>query len=86
MTNEQFIKFSKEYFGDLDYTKLSVSEYKRLYEEKEAERINSMIQAGKIDISNMLSIKADGMNITLLVNNKPVSSANLFYINPNPII
>jgi histidinol phosphatase-like PHP family hydrolase len=86
MTNEQFIKFSKEYFGDLDYTKLSVSEYKRLYEEKEAERINSMIQAGKIDISNILSIKADGMNITLLVNNKPVSSANLVYINPNPII
>lgn len=82
MNDKQFIKFSKEYFGDLDYTKLSESDYKKLYEEKEAERIVSMANAGKLEgIFDKLSIKANGMEITLCYNNKPISSTTLVYSN-----
>ena len=49
MTDKQFIQFSKKYFGDLDYKQLSEAEYKNLYEQKEAERIVSMANAGKLD-------------------------------------
>ena len=73
MTDKAFIKFSKEYFGDLDYTKLSEAEYRNLYEQKEAERIVSMATSGKLN----LSLKADGMKVSLVLNNKVISSTTL---------
>lgn len=75
MTDKEFDKFSKEYFGDLDYTKLSEAEYKDLYEQKEAERIISMANAGKLEgIFDKLSLKADGMKVSLMYNGKVLSS------------
>lgn len=86
MTDKQFIQFSKEYFGDLDYTKLSEAEYKNLYEQKEAERIVSMANAGKLDgIFDKLTLKADGMKISLMYNGKTISSTILVYINPSEV-
>jgi hypothetical protein len=86
MTDKEFIKFSKEYFGDLDYTKLSVSEYKELYEQKEAERIVAMANAGKLEgIFDKLSLKADGMKVSLLHNGKEITSTTLVYINPETV-
>ena len=86
MTDNEFIKFSKEYFGDLDYTKLSVSEYKELYEQKEAERIVAMANAGKLEgIFNNLTLKADGMKVSLLYNGKEITSTTLVYINPETV-
>ena len=86
MTDKEFIKFSKEYFGDLDYTKLSEAEYKDLYEQKEAERIISMANAGKLDgIFDKLTLKADGMKVSLMYNGKAISSTTLVYINPSEV-
>ena len=86
MTDKEFIKFSKEYFGDLDYTKLSEAEYKDLYEQKEAERIISMANAGKLEgIFDKLSLKADGMKVSLMYNGKVLSSTTLVYINPSEV-
>ena len=86
MTDKEFIKFSKEYFGDLDYTKLSEAEYKNLYEQKEAERIVSMANAGKLDgIFDKLTLKADGMKVSLMYNGKAISSTTLVYINPSEV-
>ena len=82
MTDKEFIKFSKEYFGDLDYTKLSEAEYKDLYEQKEAERINGMIADGKINLENLFSLTSDGMTVTLNLNGKPISHTTLTYYNP----
>lgn len=83
MTDKEFIKFSKEYFGDLDYTKLSEAEYKDLYEQKEAERIISMANAGKLEgIFDKLSLKSDGMTISLMYEGKVLSSTTLVYTNP----
>lgn len=78
MTDKEFIKFSKEYFGDLDYTKLSEAEYKDLYEQKEAERIISMANAGKLEgIFDKLSLKSDGMTVNLMYEGKVLSSTTL---------
>ena len=78
MTDKAFIKFSKEYFGDLDYQNLTEAEYKDLYEKKEAERILSMASSGKLDgLFNNLTIKANGMTVQLMYNNKVISSATL---------
>lgn len=86
MTDKEFIKFSKEYFGDLDYTKLSEAEYKNLYEQKEAERIISMANAGKLEgIFDKLSLKSDGMKVSLMYNGKVLSSTTLVYINPSEV-
>ena len=86
MTDKEFIKFSKEYFGDLDYKQLSEAEYKDLYEQKEAERIISMANAGKLEgIFDKLSLKADGMKVSLMYNGKVLSSATLVYINPSEV-
>lgn len=86
MTDKQFIQFSKKYFGDLDYTKLSEAEYKNLYEQKEAERIVSMANAGKLDgIFDKLTLKADGMKVSLMYNGKAISSTTLVYINPSEV-
>ena len=86
MTDKEFIKFSKEYFGDLDYIKLSEAEYKDLYEQKEAERIISMANAGKLEgIFDKLSLKADGMKVSLMYNGKAISSTTLVYINPSEV-
>ena len=86
MTDKEFIKFSKEYFGDLDYKQLSEAEYKDLYEQKEAERIVSMANAGKLEgIFDKLSLKADGMKVSLMYNGKVLSSATLVYINPSEV-
>lgn len=84
MTDKQFIQFSKEYFGDLDYTKLSEAEYKQLYEEKEVERISSLINSGKLDsILNKFSLQSDGMTLSLQFNGKTISSTTLsFPYNP----
>lgn len=84
MTDKQFIQFSKEYFGDLDYTKLSEAEYKQLYEEKEVERISSLISSGKLDsILNKFSLQSDGMTLSLQFNGKTLSSTTLsFPYNP----
>ena len=73
MTDKQFIEFSKDYFGDLDYKRLTVAEYKSLYEDKEASRINNMIKEGKIKFN----LKAQGMKVTLLVNEEEVATATL---------
>ena len=86
MTDREFIKFSKEYFGDLDYTKLSEAEYKDLYEQKEAERIISMANAGKLDgIFDKLSLKSDGMTVSLMYEGKALSSTTLVYHDPSQI-
>ena len=86
MTDKQFIQFSKKYFGDLDYKQLSEAEYKNLYEQKEAERIVSMDNAGKLDaIFDKLTLKADGMKISLMYNGKAISSTTLVYINPSEV-
>lgn len=86
MTDKQFIQFSKKYFGDLDYTKLSEAEYKNLYEQKEAERIISMANAGKLEsIFNKLTLKADGMKVSLMYNGKAISSTTLVYINHSEV-
>lgn len=86
MTDKEFIKFSKEYFGDLDYTKLSEAEYKDLYEQKEAERIISMANAGKLEgIFDKLAIKADGMEVSLIYDDKVISSTTLVYVNPDTL-
>ena len=86
MTDKEFIKFSKEYFGDLDYKQLSEAEYKDLYEQKEAERIISMANAGKLEgIFDKLSLKADGMKVSLMYNGKAISSTTLVYINPSEV-
>ena len=86
MTDKQFIQFSKKYFGDLDYKQLSEAEYKNLYEQKEAERIVSMANAGKLEgIFDKLSLKADGMKVSLMYNGKAISSTTLVYINPSEI-
>lgn len=79
MTDKQFIQFSKEYFGDLDYTKLSEAEYKQLYEEKEVERISSLISSGKLDsiLLNKFSLQSDGMTLSLQFNGKTISSTTL---------
>lgn len=78
MTDKEFIKFSKEYFGDLDYTRLSEAEYKDLYEHKEAERIISMANAGKLEgIFDKLSLKSDGMTVSLMYEGKILSSTIL---------
>lgn len=84
MTDKQFIQFSKEYFGDLDYTKLSEAEYKQLYEEKEVERISLLISSGKLDsILNKFSLQSDGMTLSLQFNGKTISSTTLsFPYNP----
>lgn len=83
MTDKEFIKFSKEYFGDLDYPKLSEAEYKDLYEQKEAERIISMANAGKLEgIFDKLSLKSDGMTVSLMYEGKVLSSTTLVYTNP----
>lgn len=83
MTDKEFIKFSKEYFGDLDYQSLSEAEYKDLYEKKEAERILSMINSGKLNgLFNNLTIKANGMTVSLLYNGNTISSTTLVYNNP----
>lgn len=84
MTDKQFIQFSKEYFGDLDYTKLSEAEYKQLYEEKVVERISSLISSGKLDsIFNKFSLQSDGMTLSLQFNGKTISSTTLnFPYNP----
>lgn len=73
MTDKAFINFSKEYFGDLDYQSLSEEEYRNLYEQKEAERLVSMVTSGKLN----LSLKAEGMKVYLVLNNKVISSATL---------
>lgn len=87
MTDKQFIQFSKKYFGDLDYKQLSEAEYKNLYEQKEAERIVSMANAGKLDgIFDKLLLKADGMKVSLMYNGKAISSTTLVYINPSEVI
>ena len=86
MTDKEFIKFSKEYFGDLDYKKLSEAEYKDLYEQKEAERIISMANAGKLEgIFDKLSLKSDGMKVSLMYNGKVLSSTTLVYINHSEV-
>jgi len=86
MTDKQFIQFSKKYFGDLDYKQLSEAEYKNLYEQKEAERIVSMANAGKLDgIFDKLTLKADGMKVSLMYNGKTISSTTLVYINPSEV-
>ena len=86
MTDKQFIQFSKKYFGDLDYKQLSEAEYKNLYEQKEAERIVSMANAGKLEgIFDKLSLKADGMKVSLMYNGKAISSTTLVYINPSEV-
>ena len=86
MTDKQFIEFSKRYFGNLDYKQLSEAEYKQLYEEKEAERIVSMANAGKLDgIFDKLTLKSEGMKVTLCYNNKPLSSTTLVYRDPAQI-
>ena len=79
MTDKQFIHFSKEYFGDLDYTKLSEAEYKQLYEEKVVERISSLISSGKLDsiLLNKFSLQSDGMTLSLQFNGKTISSTTL---------
>lgn len=80
MTDKQFIQFSKSYFGDLDYQQLSEAEYRDLYEQKEAERIISMANARKLDgIFEKLSLKSDGMKVTLFYENKALSSTTLVY-------
>lgn len=86
MTDKQFIQFSKKYFGDLDYKQLSEAEYKDLYEQKEAERIISMANAGKLEgIFDKLSLKADGMKINLMYEGKVLSSTTLVYTNPSEV-
>ena len=86
MTDKQFIQFSKKYFGDLDYKQLSEAEYKNLYEQKEAERIVSMANAGKLDgIFDKLFLKSDGMKVSLMYNGKTLSSTTLVYINPSEV-
>ena len=86
MTDKQFIQFSKKYFGDLDYKQLSEAEYKNLYEQKEAERIVSMANAGKLDdIFDKLTLKADGMKVSLMYNGKAISSTTLVYINHSEV-
>lgn len=86
MTDKQFIEFSKRYFGNLDYKQLSEAEYKQLYEEKEAERIVSMANAGKLEgLFDKLTLKSEGMEVTLYYNNKPISSATLVYFDPTQI-
>lgn len=86
MTDKQFIQFSKKYFGDLDYKQLSEAEYKNLYEQKEAERIVSMANAGKLDgIFDKLTLKSDGMKVSLMYNGKAISSTTLVYINPSEV-
>lgn len=78
MTDKEFIQFSKEYFGDLDYKNLSKGEYKNLYEKKGAERIISMANTGKLDsIFDKLSLKSDGMKVSLMYNGKAISSTTL---------
>jgi hypothetical protein len=74
MTDKEFIKFSKEYFGDLDYTKLSEAEYKQIYEAKESERIISMATEGKLDqvFIGKLSLRVVGTVPVLFYNNKPL--------------
>jgi hypothetical protein len=67
----------------LDYTKLSEAEYKDLYEQKEAERIISMANARKLEgIFNKLSLKSDGMTVSLIYEGRVLSSTTLVYINP----
>ena len=86
MTDKQFIQFSKKYFGDLDYKQLSEAEHKNLYEQKEAERIVSMANAGKLDgIFEKLTLEADGMKVSLMYNGKAISSTTLVYINPSEV-
>lgn len=85
MTDKQFIQFSKEYFGDLDYTKLSEAEYKRIYESKEAERILSMANDGKLEgIFGKLLLKSDGMTVSLMYEDKVLSSSTTLTI-PIPL-
>ena len=86
MTDKQFIQFSKKYFGDLDYKQLSEAEYKNLYEQKEAERIVSMANAGKLNgIFDKFTLKADGMKVSLMYNGKAISSTTLVYINHSEV-
>lgn len=84
MTDKEFIQFSKKYFGDLDYKQLSEAEYKNLYEQKEAERIISMANGGKLDdIFDKLTLKVEDMKVSLMYNGKTISSTILAYTDPS---
>lgn len=78
MTDKQFIKFCKKYFGDLDYTKLTEQQYIELFEEKEADRINSMAEKGKLSkLFSKLSLNVQGNFITLTYNGEIISSTQI---------
>ena len=68
MTLDQYTQFIKEYYGDLDYTKMDKASFKKAIEAKEKERLTPLIQElineGKFDEQIMKNLH-DNCELTI---------------------